>query len=77
MCANNSGVLFVVKIEFMNEKTAAKACATLNEYGHALLGSAVVIAVNGYNSTHVANVCADFGGFFADDVTDYDIAQVM
>lgn len=74
MCAT---IVSAVKVEFMNEIVAIEACTKLQKLNPVRLGSAVVIGVNLYNKREVVNVCATLKGYFANEVTDFDKAQVL
>lgn len=69
-------VTLITKIEFCNKAVAARASVALGGDTHALLGSAVIVPMTVYNSNYVSNLCADLGGYFADEVTDFDCACV-
>ena len=65
----------IKKLQFCNEILATIACARLSDYAHCRLGSAIVVNCDRHNTTHVANVCHMFNGYYA-DVTDFDKGSV-
>jgi len=66
----------IQKLEFVNLIVATIASGQLGEIANVRLGSAVIVNVDKYNRFNVANVCNEYRGYFSNDVTDYDRAQL-
>jgi len=65
------------KIVYNNHVLVTKAALALRDVNHVVLGTAIVVEVNRYTTNQVANVCHQYGGYMANEVTQYDEAKLI